>query len=374
MKNFVSLILVFISFIPTGFSAPAPVSKLKVPAGLEIGVYAAKVSGARSMTMAEDGTIFVGTRGSEVYVVRDTNGDGKADEERVLLKDLNSPNGVAYKDGDLYVAEISRVLKYPKILSQLSNPPQPIVVKGDFPDKSHHGWKFIAFGPDGKLYVPVGAPCNNCLESDARFASITRMNSDGSGFEIVAHGVRNTVGFDWHPKTKELWFTDNGRDWMGEDLPACEINRLQKVGQHFGFPFCHAGDVTDPEFGKGRPCSEFVPPVVKLGAHVAPLGMRFYTGKSFPAEYEGQVFFAEHGSWNRSVRSGYVVNRLIFDTKQPNKAPRVEPFVTGFLYREGLREIVAGRPVDVLVIRDGSVLISDDHGGAIYRVSAVQKK
>lgn len=347
---------------PAAADGELPVAGLSTPAGFRVAVWA-RVPGARSLALAPDGTVFVGTRGEgSVWAVRDDDSDGRADRTVEIASGLRSPNGVAVRDGDLYVAEIHRVLRFDDILGRLDDPPAPVVVRDDFPTEGHHGWKFIRFGPDGKLYVPVGAPCNVCLESDPIFASITRMQPDGSDREVFAHGVRNTVGFDWHPDTGELWFTDNGRDWLGDDLPPDELNRAAEPGLHFGFPFCHGGDLADPEFGDRRPCSEFVPPVAKLGPHVAALGMRFYTGGMFPSEYRGDVLIAEHGSWNRSTKIGYRVTRVRLDG---SRAVSYEPFIEGWL-DDGR---VWGRPVDVEVLADGSLLVSDDHAGAIYRVT-----
>ena len=262
------------------------------------------------------------------------------------------------------VAEISRILKFPDIEKKLNNPGRPEVVADDYPTETHHGWKYIAFGPDGKLYIPVGAPCNICDSDEEIFASITRMNADGTGREIYAHGVRNTVGFTWHPESKELWFTDNGRDMMGDNIPDCELNRAPEKGLHFGYPYCHAGSVKDPEFGGKRPCSEFVPPVQKLGPHVAPLGLKFYTGKMFPDAYRNQVFIARHGSWNRSKKSGYDLTMVKIEN---NKSQGVQTFASGWL--DDASQKAWGRPVDVLMLDDGSMLVSDDTGNVIYRIS-----
>jgi glucose/arabinose dehydrogenase len=308
--------------------------------------------------------VFVGNRsGQNVYAVRDEDGDGRAERQWILFRGGRMPNGVAFRDGALYVAEVSRVLRFDQIEDRLDNPPAPVVVYDRFPTDRHHGWKFIRFGPDGMLYVPVGAPCNVCLRSDdERYASITRMRPDGSGLEVFAHGVRNTVGFDWHPETGELWFTDNGRDWMGDDLPPDELNRAPRQGLHFGFPFFHGRGIPDPEFSRGRRAADYVEPVQNLGPHVAALGMRFYTGKMFPAEYRNQIFIAEHGSWNRSRKIGY---RVMLVRLEGHRATSYEVFAEGWL--EG--ESVWGRPVDVEVLPDGSLLVSDDHAGAIYRIT-----
>jgi len=347
---------------PAAADGELPVSALAAAPGFRVAVWA-RVPGARSLALAADGTVFVGTRGEgSVWAVRDDDSDGQADRTVEIASGLRSPNGVAVRDGDLYVAEIHRVLRFDDVVGRLDDPPAPVVVRDDFPTDAHHGWKFIRFGPDGKLYVPVGAPCNVCLEDDPIFASIMRMAADGTGREIFAHGVRNTVGFDWHPETGELWFTDNGRDWLGDDLPPDELNRAPEAGLHFGFPFCHGGDLTDPELGHRRPCSEFVPPVAKLGPHVAALGMRFYTGAMFPEEYRGDILIAEHGSWNRSTKIGYRVTRIRLDG---DRVVAYQPFLEGWL-DDGE---VWGRPVDVQVLDDGSLLVSDDHAGAIYRVT-----
>ena len=333
---------------------------IKLPPGFRISVYSDSVPGARSMTMGPKGTLFVGSRDAgAVYAVVDAGDGTRAREVLTLARNLNEPNGVAVKDGALYVMEVSRLLRFDGIEERLKSPPAPVVVSDAFPKDPHHGWKFVAFGPDGLLYVPIGAPCNICRRSDP-YASITRLRSDGSGFEIVARGVRNTVGFDWHPETKELWFTDNGRDWLGDDSPPDELNRAPRAGLHFGFPYCH-GDVSDPEFGKESPCSGFVPPALKLGAHVAALGMRFYSGAMFPAEYRGQIFIAEHGSWNRKKKVGY---RVALVRLRDGKPVSEEAFAEGWLQGEK----AWGRPVDVLVRPDGSLLVSDDQAGAIYRI------
>lgn len=344
-------------------SAPLQTSAITLPPGFKLTVYASPVPGARSLALGAKGTLFVGSRSQgKVYAVIDNNQDHQADELLTIASGLDSPNGVAFRDGALYVAEISRVLRFDNIEAQLHNPPRPVVVNASFPDKSHHGWKFIRFGPDGRLYVPVGAPCNVCEERDPRFASIMRMAADGSNLEVIARGVRNTVGFDWHPITGELWFTDNGRDWLGDDKPPDELNRVPKTGLHFGFPHWHGRDIPDPTFGKKRRKDEFVPPEMELGAHVAALGMRFYTGTMFPAHYRNQIFIAEHGSWNRTLPVGY---RITLVRLSNNRAVSYEPFAQGWL-RNGN---VWGRPVDLQVMPDGSLLVSDDKAGAIYRIS-----
>jgi glucose/arabinose dehydrogenase len=314
------------------------------------------------MTLSPEGVLFVGTRESRVYAVVDTNKDYKADNVITIASGLNSPNGVAFRNGSLYVAEISKVWRYDNIENNLNNPPDPVLISDGFPTDGHHGWKFIAFGPDNKLYVPVGAPCNICLrDNDERYASIMRMNPDGSELEVFAHGIRNTVGFTWHPGTQELWFTDNGRDMLGDNVPPDELNRAPSAGLHFGYPFVHGGDIPDPEFGESVDINQYVKPVQKLGPHVAALGMRFYTGNMFPEEYRNQIFIAEHGSWNRSKKIGY---RVMLVKLNGNEAVSYEPFAEGWLQGDA----VSGRPVDVLVMPDGSMLVSDDYGGVIYRI------
>lgn len=348
----------------TDKSRELPIDKVKLPPGFKIEIFA-EVDNARSLAVSPSGIVFAGNRnGDKVYAVQDTDGDFKADKKWVIASALNSPNGVAFKDGDLYVAEISRILKFSGIEKKLDNPGRPEVVADDYPTETHHGWKYIAFGPDGKLYVPVGAPCNICDREEEIFASITRMNADGTGREIYAHGVRNTVGFTWHPESKELWFTDNGRDMMGDNIPDCELNRAPEKGLHFGYPYCHAGSVKDPEFGGKRPCSDFVAPVQNLGPHVAPLGLKFYTGNMFPEAYRNQVFIARHGSWNRSKKIGYDLTMVKIEN---NKSQGVETFATGWL--DDASQKAWGRPVDVLMLADGSMLLSDDTGNVIYRIS-----
>ena len=340
-----------------------PLDTIKVPPGFEINIFAAHVPNARSMSLSPQGTLFVGTRrAGNVYAVLDYNRDNIADEVITIAKGLNMPNGVAFRDGSLYVAKVNRILCYDNIEDLLENPPKPIVVNDSFPLDRDHGWKFIRYGPDGKLYVPVGAPCNVCEQSDKRYASIMRMNPDGTGLEIFARGIRNTVGFDWNPDTQELWFTDNGRDWMGDDLPSDELNHAPTKGLHFGFPYCHGMNIANPKFGTKHTCEEFTPPAVELGAHVAPLGMRFYTASMFPDKYHKQIFIAEHGSWNRSIPVGY---RLVNIQLKDNRVVKHEVFAEGWL-QDGK---ACGRPVDLLIMPDGALLVSDDHAGVIYRIS-----
>lgn len=345
--------------------ADEKLAKIKLPAGFKIDYYAKNVKNARSMALSPSGILFVGTRSNDkVFAIVDKNKDGRAEEVVEVASGLNTPNGVALRNGDLYVAEINRVLRFPNIERTFRDKPKYEVVNDKLPTDRHHGWKYIAFGPDGKLYVPVGAPCNICENPDKPiYASIARMNPDGSGLEVYAHGVRNTVGFDWHPKTRNLYFTDNGRDMLGDNIPPDELNRATAKGQHFGYPYCHGGDIKDPEFGGKRSCGEFIKPVQKLGPHVAALGMKFYTGNMFPKEYKNKILIAEHGSWNRSQKSGYRVMQVNLDAN--GKATSYEPFAEGWLQGEN----DWGRPVDVLVMPDGALLVSDDKNDAIYRIS-----
>ena len=338
-------------------------SAIEMPPGFKINLYADNVPGARSLALSPSGVLFVGTRqAGRVYAVVDQDRDMRADRIAVIADGLDLPNGVALWDGDLYVAEVHRILRYPQIETRLNAPPKPEVVFDGFPKDRHHGWKFIRFGPDGRLYVPIGAPCNVCRREEALYATITRLNRDGGEFEIFANGVRNSVGFDWHPQTGELWFTDNGRDWLGDDQPPDELNRAPIQGLHFGFPFCHGGVLADPEFGGDQSCSQFTAPAAQLGAHVAALGMRFYTGRMFPESYKNQILIAEHGSWNRSRKIGY---RVTLVRLQGNRVSSYEPFAQGWLIEDN----AWGRPVDLEIMADGSVLVSDDQNGAIYRIS-----
>lgn len=342
-------------------------TKLDLPEGFAIQIYASGVTNVRQMVLGDNGIVYAGSREEgKVYAITDHNKDIKGDTVYYIDEDLHLPSGVSYRDGSLYVAAVNRILRYDNIDNQLENPPDPVVVTESYPTEDHHGWKFIAFGPDGKLYVPVGAPCNICERDDEIYASITRMNSDGTDREIIAQGVRNSVGFDWHPETRNLWFTDNGRDWLGDDQPPCELNHLTEAGQHFGFPYKHGADVWDPEFGEqGKEKGpSFREPALELDPHVAPLGMIFYTGEMFPEEYHNEILIAEHGSWNRSKKVGYRITAVSLESDN-EQAVTYETFIDGWLQDN---DAVWGRPVDLLQLSDGSVLISDDHRGVIYRV------
>jgi len=342
-----------------------PLEKITLPDGFKISLFAEDVTNARSMDVSPSGTVFVGTRrDGRVYALQDTDGDKKSDKMFTLLKDGNMPNGVAFRDGDLYIAEVNRILKIEDVESKLENPGEPIVVYDEYPTESHHGWKYIAFGPDDKLYVPVGAPCNIC-ESEDIFNTITRMDPDGSNMEIVHRGIRNTVGFTWHPTTQELWFTDNGRDMMGDEVPACEFNRATADNQHFGYPYCHQGDLLDPKFGKGKSCDGYVAPAQNLGPHTAPLGVEFPQTSMFPGSYSDQALIAEHGSWNRSKKIGYRISMV--PIQDNTTASGYDIFASGWLDEE--KDEAWGRPVDLEFMEDGSMLISDDFAHVIYRVT-----
>lgn len=338
---------------------PDRLSEIKLPHGFEITRFAT-VPNARQMALGKR-TLFVGSMGAgKVYAIPLQS--GRAGTPRVIAEGLSMPVGVAFHNGDLYISAVSRILRLRGIENTLERPPKPEVVTDKYPTDTHHGWKFIAFGPDNKLYVPVGAPCNICAPDPNRYANITRLDVATGKIEVVARGVRNSVGFDWHPGNHALWFTDNGGDGMGDDIPPDELNRLDQPGQHFGYPYCHGGSIRDPELGAGRACTEFTPPALKLGAHVASLGMRFYTDKQFPARYHQSIFIAEHGSWNRSRKVGYRINVVHL---KDQRAISQEAFATGWLQGES----AWGRPADVQVMPDGSLLVSDDMAGAIYRIA-----
>ncbi|MEO8344221.1 MAG: PQQ-dependent sugar dehydrogenase [Betaproteobacteria bacterium] len=349
-----------------------PLERIKLPPGFVIETVA-RAANARAMVFGERGTLFVGSAGAgNVYAITlggsgTDGGASKGATVRIIASGLRDPAGVAFLNGALYVSAISRILRFDDIERRLDRPPSPVVVNDTFPTDGHHGRKFIAFGPDGKLYVPVGVPCNICEPDPERYGIIVRINPDGGNREIVARGIRNSVGFAWQPGSGYLWFTDNGRDSLGDDTPPDELNRVTQAGQNFGYPFCHGGTIPDPEFGSRRACSEFVPPAQQLGPHVAALGMRFYTGTSFPAAYRNQVFIAEHGSWNRSRKVGYRVTLVRLDTS--GKTVSYEPFAEGWLDTQS--QTAWGRPADVLVAPDGSLLVSDDYAGAIYRIRYV---
>ena len=337
-----------------------PTARLKLAQGFNIEVYASGLANARSLALGDKGTVFVGSRLlDKVYAI--VNMDGKR-EVKVLASGLHRPNGVAFHNGTLYIAELSKISKIEHVEDVLNNPPKPTVIYDELPKDEAHGWKFIAVGPDNKLYVPVGQPGNNVLH-DKDHGQIRRINLDGTGAEVVAFGVRNTVGFDWNPETKQLYFTDNGRDWLSEDVPEDELNRVTKLGEHFGAPYCWQGNIADPEFGWGKSCSDYTAPVGLMGPHSASLGMRFYTGGMFPKTFKNAIIVARHGSWNRSRKLGGDVVAVHLD--KDGKVKSMEPLITGFLVDNSY----IGRPVDVLQMKDGSILVSDDWNGAVYRLT-----
>ena len=350
----------FMGMLP---SAAAELSAITLPSGFRIAVYAGDVPGARQMAVGPAGVVFVGSRSEgKVYALVDRDGDNRVDQVLVVASGLNSPSGIAFRDGALYVGAVNRILRFRDVARDLARPPKAEVASDAYPSDAHHGWKFIAFGPDGKLYVPVGAPCNVCAPPGPLHATITRLDLAGGEPEVVARGVRNSVGFDFDPATGDLWFTDNGRDWLGDDQPPDELNHLTKVGEHFGFPFCHGNGIRDPEHNAGRSCGEFTAPARELGPHVAAIGMRFYTGRMFPEKYRGGIFIAEHGSWNRSTPIGY---RVSFVKIENGRATSYESFASGWL----TGSTASGRPADVLVMPDGALLVSDDKAGRIYRIT-----
>jgi glucose/arabinose dehydrogenase len=338
-----------------------PIDKFKVPAGFKIELWAGDLQEARSMAVGAKGTVFVGQRTHDgVFAIVD-KGDHR--EVHQIAKGLNSPNGVAFSNGTLFVAERERILRYDNIEDHLDNPPEPKVVIDGLPHQDGHFWKFMVMGPDGWLYFNQGAPTNITMPGYIQ-AAILRVQPDKHLLQIYAQGVRNSVGMAFSPVTKQLWFTDNGRDWLGEDTPSDELNHATAKGENFGYPFCHQGDTLDPVYGKYASCDDFVPPDVKLGPHVASLGMRFYTGAMFPADWKNNIIIAEHGSWNRTEKSGYNLTRVVLDAAG-TKVVKTEPFMTGVLDGQN----ILARLVDVQVLSDGSLLVSDDWNGAIYRIS-----
>lgn len=358
-----------VSIHPAQAVTEADLEKLSLPKGFKVSIYSNEVPGARQMALSPEGTLYVGTIAQNlVYALPDRDRDGKPDKVVVVASNLNRPNGVCFRKGALYVGELGKISRYENIEASIDDPKKrsrlkPIVVNSSLPTREWHGYKYIRFGPDGLLYVPVGAPCNVGIQEDPRFATIMRMNSSGKNTHVFASGIRNTVGYDWHPQTKELWFTDNGRDYLGDNLPPDELNHAPERGMHFGFPYRYGLNVPDPEFGYIENKLKYTAPVVPLGPHVASLGMRFYTGEQFPAKYRGSIFICEHGSWNRTKKIGYRISRVSFN--KDGSPDRYEVFCQGF--RED--ESFWGRPVDLCLMPDGSMLVSDDAGGAIYRIS-----
>jgi len=359
VKLIAGMILLILLSVQNNAIAEVDLDDIKLPRGFEIEVYA-HVPNARSLALGDNGVVFVSNRrASSIYAVV-PSGDANPQVVEVAT-DLDMPNGIAFHNANLYVAEVERILVYRNIMSRFTQSPAPEVLPVQLPAERHHGWRYIGFGPDGKLYVSIGAPCNVCDRDDEGFGQIWRMNADGSNPEIFARGVRNSVGFTWHPDTGDMWFTDNGRDMLGDDTPPGELNHAPRPGLHYGFPFCHGGEVLDPEFGAGQHCDSFISPAKRLGPHVAPLGVKFYTGDMFPEDFHGQVFIAEHGSWNRSKKIGY---RVMMITMKDGMPDSYEPFARGWLKGDK----ISGRPVDLLVLPDGSMLVSDDHSGVVYRI------
>jgi glucose/arabinose dehydrogenase len=360
---FRSLALLALSVAAQAEALHGEIPDIKVPAAFHITHYSDRTANARSLALADDGTVYVGTMTEgKVYALQDKDGDGYAETVKTIAQGLNVPNGVAWYQGDLYVAELHRIIKIKDVAHHLDGGATFEAVYSCFPNEKHHGWKYLRVGPDHKLYVPVGAPCNICFSSNEVFASLTRMDLDGSHFEIYAKGLRNSVGFDWLPGTGELYATDNGRDYLGNDVPSDELNHVSRAAQHFGYPWCHGGDISDPEYGKQHACTEFAPPAWKFPAHVAPLGIHFYQGKQFPVSYQGQLFVAQHGSWNREQPQGY---RVVLVRFQAGKPVSDEIFASGWLHADGK---ITGRPVDILEMPDGALLVSDDLAGAVYRI------
>lgn len=365
MKNLKYILLLSGGLLLETTLADVPLEQVELPPGFSIEIYAEDVENARQMALGDGGTVFVGSRKAGLlWALTDADGDQRAETVRLIDEGLNMPSGIEFRDGALYVGAVDRILRYDNIEAQLEQPPEPVVVTDTLPDKAHHGWKYLRFGPDGKLYIPVGVPCNICDEQG--FGEIRRINPDGSGMEVYAMGVRNSVGLAFHPENGQLWFTDNGRDMLGDDLPADELNYAPRAGMHFGIPYCHQGDLLDEEFGKGKDCADYTPPVAKLDAHGAALGLAFYTGEMFPADYKNRLFITQHGSWNRTEKIGYRV--LALDVQTDGKVLNVNVFAAGWLQGQE----VWGRPNDVLVMPDGALLVSDDLAGVIYRISYTQ--
>jgi glucose/arabinose dehydrogenase len=338
-----------------------PVAKIKVPPGFKVEVWASGVLDARGLRQGDKGTVFVSSLfvAGKIYAVTDKGGKR---EVKTIAEKLFLPNGIEFYKGALYVATPKDITRYDDIEAHLDNPPKPVMVYDKLPGDVPHGWKFIKIGPDGKLYVTISAPCNICEPDRDKYTRIIRMNLDGTGVETVVKGMRNSVGFDWDPRTKDLWFGDNQRDWLAEDMPLDEVNHVTKLGQDFGYPYCHSGMMVDPQYGWGKDCKNYVKPALLIGPHSAPLGMRFYTGKMFPAKYQNAIFLTRHGPWNKTEKYAADVVAIFIDAKGN---ARMEPFLTGLVEKNEY----LGRPVDVMVMKDGSMLVSDDHNGAIYRVS-----
>lgn len=368
MKIATSLTAAVLALGGTAFAADLPLDQIKLPEGFTISVYAENLPGARTLVQGEKGTLFVGTRKpNTIYAVVDADGDHVAETTHAYTEGLANPNGLLFHEGALYVGEVNRILRYDDIESHLEAPPAPVVVTDALPNEAAHGSKYFALGPDQRLYFGIGAPCDHCDPTtdynDPRLGTITSMNLDGSDIQPYVTGVRNTVGLDWHPENGTLYFTDNGRDGMGDDRPDCELNRVTQPGQHFGNPYIHGGDVPDPEHGKDKNPEDYVKPIQKLGPHVTPLGTRFYTGDQFPQAYKNRLFIALKGSTDRSLKTGYSVKQVGLD--KDGNVKQYEDFATGWVQREE----AWGRPVDVCVANDGALFVSDEQAGVIYRIA-----
>jgi len=362
MKNLNLMLLFLAVLLVESIHADVRLGQIELPPGFSIEIYAEGVENARQMVRGDHGTLFAGSRRTgKLWAITDADGDQQADKVRLIDEDLKMPSGVEFLNGALYVGAVERILRYDNIEALLDQPPEPVVVTDVLPDKEWHGWKYLRFGPDGKLYIPVGVPCNICDEEG--FGEIRRMNPDGSAMDTFAKGVRNSVGLAFHPENGQLWFTENGKDNMGDDIPADELNHAPRSGMHFGIPYCHQGDMLDEEFGKGKDCSDYTPPVAKLDPHSAALGLAFYTGEMFPVEYKNRLFITLHGSWNRSEKSGYQI--LVVDVQPDGKVLNQRVFASGWLQDEK----AWGRPNDVLVMPDGALLVSDDKANVIYRIT-----
>ncbi len=345
-------------------AAEIPIDRLKLPPGFKAEIWATGLVGGRAMAFSDSQQkLWVGTRAiGRVYEVADY---GDRRNVRVLVDKLTQPAGVAFSKGSLYVFAIDKVLRYDNIESNYGTSAADITAAFNLPKEQHHNWKYVRFGPDGKLYVPFGAPCNICEPPTKEYAQIRRYNPDGSGMQVIATGVRNSVGFDWHPQTKQLWFTDHGRDWMGDAGPEDELNRVSKPGQFFGFPYCHANGIPDPDVKRADACKGVTMPVVTTGPHAATMGIHFYTGKMFPAEYRGVAFVARKGSWNRTKKFGYDV--VTVRANADGTGAKITPFMIGFM--NPADDSFWGRPAYIVQMKDGSLLVSDEQLGAIYRIS-----
>jgi glucose/arabinose dehydrogenase len=349
-------------FLPVTWAAPStlPLDRIQLPVGFHIEVIE-RITNARGMVLGDHNIVYIGSMQEGKVYALELNDTFHAKKLHTIASNLSLPIGVAYQNGSLFVSSVDRIVRFDNIEQHLDDAPLPVVVKSDLPKETHHGGRYIAFGPDGLLYIGIGAPCNICEPDPTRYAGIFRMRPDGTQFEPYATGIRNSVGFDWNPLTNQLWFTDNGRDLLGDNVPPDELNVAIQAGMNFGYPYCHGGTIADPDFGSKQPCSNFVPPAQNLGPHVAALGMRFYKGNQFPAEYQNKIFIAEHGSWNRSQKIGY---RISMVSLSGNKAVAYTTFASGWLSNQS----AWGRPVDVLALPDGSLMVSDDTADAIYRI------